>query len=121
MRGPEPELTRRARSLRPSPTPAQTRLWRKLRNRGLNGYKFVRQESIGAYFADFVCRMPRLVVEVDAATPSTDAETALDAQRTAFLTSVGYRVLRFDNAEIAYNLAGVLETILALLEGRETL
>ncbi|WP_365965907.1 DUF559 domain-containing protein [Mesorhizobium sp.] len=44
---------------------AEERLWQELRGRRLNGHKFVRQLSIGPYFADFACREANLVVEVD--------------------------------------------------------
>ena len=60
-----------------SQTHAEASLWRALRGRGLDGLKFVRQEPIGPYFADFVCRDKRLVVEIDGATHSTDEELRL--------------------------------------------
>ena len=56
MRGSRIPETRRARVLRQSQTHAETVLWRALRGRSLGGLKFVRQEPIGPYFADFVCR-----------------------------------------------------------------
>ena len=87
----------------------------------MNGYKFVRQESIGPYFADFVCREKKLLVEVDGATHGTDDEIARDARRTAFLVGDGYRVIRVQNIDVFENLEGVLETILCALEQRSTL
>jgi very-short-patch-repair endonuclease len=68
MRGLRIVEARRARALRADATAAETRLWAKLRNRGLNGFKFSRQVTIGPYFADFCCRARKLVVEVDGAT-----------------------------------------------------
>ena len=67
MRGSRIPETRRARVLRQSLTYAETVLWRALRGRSLGGFKFVRQEPIGPYFADFVCRDEMLVVEIDGA------------------------------------------------------
>jgi len=46
--------------LRRSQTHTETVVWRALRGRGLDGVKFVRQEPIGPYFADFVCRDKKL-------------------------------------------------------------
>jgi very-short-patch-repair endonuclease len=109
---------RRARSLRRTQTPAEARLWSKLRNRGLAGHKFVRQEPIGPYFADFLCRDHALIVEVDGATHSTEEELAHDAHRTRFLEEKGYTVLRVLNADALSELDGVLETILLALEKR---
>ncbi|MFM9975484.1 MAG: endonuclease domain-containing protein [Beijerinckiaceae bacterium] len=113
--------TRRSRSLRKNATAAEAKLWSKLRNRQLNGFKFVRQVAIGPYIADFCCREHKLIVEVDGATHSTDAELALDIHRTAFLAAEGYTILRVQNAEIFDNLDGILETILTRLEGRDHL
>ena len=52
----------RARSLRQDMTDAENRMWYFLRNRRLNGYKFVREYVIGFYIADFVCREKKLII-----------------------------------------------------------
>ena len=121
MRGLRIPEIRRARALRADQPSAEAKLWSRLRGRRLGGFKFLRQAPIGPYFADFCCRELKLVVEVDGATHSTDAELARDARRNAFLHAQGYRVVRVLNAEVYENLDGVLETILAALERRETL
>ena len=121
MRGMRIEEHRRARALRQASTSAEGRLWRSIRGRGLKGHKFVRQEPIGPYFVDFVCRVEKLVVEVDGATHGTAEEVVHDRRRTAFLEENGYRVIRVQNADVYENLAGVLEVILSALERRSTL
>ena len=118
MRGLRITETRRARSLRRTQTPAEARLWSKLRNRGLAGHKFVRQEPVGPYFADFLCRERALIVEVDGAAHSTSEELTQDARRTRFLEEKGYTVLRVLNTEVMNELDGVLETIFLALEKR---
>ncbi|RVL14378.1 endonuclease domain-containing protein, partial [Sinorhizobium meliloti] len=65
MRGANERKTERARGLRQSDNDAEALLWSELRDRRLNGFKFVRQVAVGPYFADFACRDERLVVEVD--------------------------------------------------------
>jgi very-short-patch-repair endonuclease len=107
--------TRRARSLRKDETEAEYRLWSDLRNRNLNGFKFSRQIPLGPYFADFLCRDKRLIVEVDG---SQHAESPADITRTNWLNNEGYAVLRFWNHEILEERRAVLETIVAALEGR---
>jgi len=92
-----------------------------LRARGLNGFKFVGQEPIGPYFVDFVCREATLVVEADGATHSTDDEIRGDERRASFLRAQGYRITRVGNDDVYRNLDGVLETILAAIEGRSSL
>ena len=107
--------TLRARKLRSGETEAEYRLWGELRGRYLNGYKFVRQIPLGPYVVDFVCRRKRLIIEVDG---SQHAESVTDFARTAWLNAQGYSVLRFWNDEVLRERRAVLETILAVLEGR---
>jgi very-short-patch-repair endonuclease len=112
MRGPNQFKTQRARQLRANSTKAELRLWRQLRSRSLCGFKFVRQEPIGPYIVDFVCRDQRLVIEVDGGQHATDKR---DAIRDGWLAEHRYRVLRFWNNDVLANIEGVLETIAAAL------
>ncbi|MDH3027912.1 endonuclease domain-containing protein [Methylobacterium fujisawaense] len=112
--------TPRARSLRRTQTSAEAKLWRVLRNRALNGWKFRRQHPIDPYIVDFACIEAKLIVEVDGATHSTDAELVRDAMRTEILESLGFALLRIPNADIHDHRDGVRETILAALERRDT-
>lgn len=109
-----------ARNLRRTQTSAEAKLWRVLRNRALNGWKFRRQHPIDRFIIDFACIEAGLIVEVDGATHSTDAEIARDAARTEILESLGFALLRIPNADIHKHLEGVRETILGALERRET-
>jgi very-short-patch-repair endonuclease len=107
----DPTTLARARELRSTSTQAESKLWQHLRNRQLNNFKFVRQEPIGPYIADFVCRTKKLVIEIDGVTHETLEELAHDAARTAFLVREGYRVVRFSNEQIYGDLSPVLEAI----------
>src|SRR5260221_14259457 len=115
MRSADPKATSRARQFRREATGAESKLWQQLRARQIEGHKFVRQEPIGPYFADFVCRAQRLIIEVDGATHSTPEELASDARRTEFLGRLGYRVIRFTNVDIYESLDWVIEKILEAL------
>ena len=119
MRRSQPWKTNRARVLRSNATSAEDALWYHLRNRHLNGFKFVRQAPIENYFADFLCREARLIVEVDGGTHGEPHEINADAARTADLEKLGYRILRAGNTDIYENINGVLDHIVAVLEGRE--
>ena len=112
MRGAKVAKTRWARRLRKESTFAERRLWRQLRARSLSGFKFVRQEPIGPYIVDFVCREKRLVIEVDG---GQHADNKRDAARDRWLADHRYRILRFWNNEVLGNTEGVLETILSAL------
>src|SRR2546422_7676676 len=113
MRGQQPWLTNRSRVLRSKHMSAEDILWRRLRNRQLGGFKFGRQEPIGPYFADFVCRERRLVVEVDGGTHGELTEHVSDQKRTAHMMELGYRVVRVHNVDVYENLDYVLDALLA--------
>jgi very-short-patch-repair endonuclease len=109
------ELLKHAKRLRTEQTPTEQKLWHLLRAKRFGGAKFRRQVVIGRYIADFACRSPRmLIVEVDGDTHGS--QIAYDEQRTAFLESMGYHVLRFTNFEVGTNMEGVLTTIARALE-----
>lgn len=102
----------RARSLRRNETKAEHVLWQLLRNRQLDGHKFVRQLPIGPYVADLVCREAGLIIEVDG---SQHSGSTRDDVRTAYLTQQGYSVLRVWNNEVLQNARDVADSILAAL------
>jgi very-short-patch-repair endonuclease len=112
IRGAREVRTERARRLRSDATDAERALWRRLRSRSLDGHKFVRQEPVGPYTVDFICREARLVIEVDG---GQHADNRHDVVRDQWLTSHNYRVLRFWNNDVLGNVAGVLETIATAL------
>jgi very-short-patch-repair endonuclease len=119
MRGLRILEIRRARALRSNQTSAEAKLWARLRNRQLNGYKFVRQLPIGVYLVDFCCREINLIIELDGATHSTELEVSHDTNQTAILEKAGYLVLRFQNIEVYNNIHGVLDTLSARIEKRD--
>jgi very-short-patch-repair endonuclease len=98
--------------LRGAATDAEAALWFRIRSRRLNACKFVRQEPIGPYTVDFVCRERRVVVEVDG---GQHADNRHDVIRDKWLADHNYRVLRFWNNEVLGNVAGVLEVIATAL------
>lgn len=96
-----------ARELRKSQTPAETLLWANLRNRKLEGYKFLRQHPIPFnysgeqeqfYIADFYCAEKKLVVEVDGEYHRFNKSQ--DANRDAALAEMGISTLRIENEEV---------------------
>lgn len=105
-----------AKLLRKEQTEAEKKLWSKLRNRRLNGYKFKRQVPKGPYVVDFYCADARLIIELDGGQHADDAAVKHDAKRTRYLQESGFRVLRFWNNEIFENLDGVAYTIWSKLQ-----
>jgi very-short-patch-repair endonuclease len=115
MRGPDRPTVGLERRLRHQQTDAERKLWFALRDRRLDGFKFVRQEAIAGYVADFVCRERKLIIEADGGQHS---ESNSDHRRDAALKAEGYHILRFWNNDILTNRDGVLETILAALHAK---
>ncbi|MDB5598607.1 MAG: hypothetical protein JWN71_651, partial [Xanthobacteraceae bacterium] len=113
MRGENDFKTERSRALRHNSTNAESKLWNRLRSRAIGGHKFVCQDPIGRYIADFVCRERRLIVEVDGGQHATDPR---DAVRDKWLAEHNYRVLRFWNNEVLSNMDGVLQVIATALD-----
>lgn len=107
-----------ARNLRKNGTEAENRVWYFLRNRRLNGLKFVRQKVIDNYIVDFVCREKTLIVEIDGSQHIELVEQ--DMFRTKVLECHGYRVLRVWNHEVFNNIDGVMSAILDLIENEPT-
>jgi very-short-patch-repair endonuclease len=98
-----------ARQLRREMTDAERMLWKSLRARRFEGVEFRRQELIGRYIVDFVSHETRLIIELDGGQHTTQA--AYDADRTQWLNSRGYRVIRFWNDQVLTETEPVLESI----------
>jgi adenine-specific DNA-methyltransferase len=101
-------------------TDAERRLWWHLRELKLDAGHFRRQATIGPYFTDFACHEAKLVVEVDGSGHMQSDVLARDDERTQYLESQGYRVLRFWNTDVLANTEGVMTIIAqALANGIE--
>jgi very-short-patch-repair endonuclease len=86
-----------------------------LRNRQVGGWKWKRQVPRGAYIVDFLRAEANLVVELDGGVHR--GQVAYDERRTAYLESVGLRVLRFPNGDVTEAIDGVCDAILAARGG----
>jgi very-short-patch-repair endonuclease len=104
-----------ARALRKRMTPHEVKLWVKLRGMKSLGYHFRRQAPIDQFIVDFVCFKQRLVVEVDGGQHGRHNHQVKDAERDAYLSAAGFRVLRVWNNEVDRNLIGVCDTILGAM------
>ena len=103
----------RARNLRQKQTDAEQTLWRHLRARHLQGWKFRRQHQVGSYIVDFVCTDAWLIVELDGGQHAD--QVTYDERRTLELQAMGYRVLRFWNNDVLANPESILEVLLEAL------
>ena len=95
-----------ARENRNNPTLAELLLWKHIRNK-LLGTRFLRQHIIGDYIVDFVSLSDGLVIEVDGAYHAEHEQMEMDEARTYALEQMGFKVIRFTNEEILYNIEQV--------------
>ena len=127
-------------------TEAERTLWMRLRGNVL-GHKFLRQHIIGDYIVDFLCRDAQVVIEVDGgyhkerhflykyphanfliankSLPTQGGREGLvrdqveeDRIRQEWLESIGYKVLRFTNEQILYNIDYALAIIKTTIDER---
>jgi len=102
--------TLRAR-LRRNLTPAEAFLWQQLKARKFNNTRFTKQHSIGNYIVDFYCSEHKLIIELDGEVHNNPIQIEKDTIRTAYLESLSYTVLRFENKMVFDNLASVFMEI----------
>ena len=105
-----PELVARAKELRQSMTPAESKLWQHLRGNRLEGFHFRRQQIIEGYIVDFYCHAVGLVVEVDGEIHQQQKD--YDQERDEHLRGLGLNILRFSNADVEGDVNNVLNVIL---------
>ena len=98
----------RARQMRREPTEAEYKLWFYLRAEQL-GVKFRRQLPLGDYIVDFVCLPNKLIVELDGGQHTRQRD--YDEQRTRWLNSQGFQVLRFWNCDVLDDVETVIDVI----------
>lgn len=110
------KIVEKARDLRRNSTLQEIKLWNILKNRQFYGYKFLRQYPIKPYIVDFICRKKKLIIEIDGGQHNQTKDILYDKQRTEFLNSLGYKVIRFWNNEIDNNIEGVYEILMSEFE-----
>ena len=104
--------TIRAQQLRREATPAERKLWARLKGKQLNGLAFRRQHPIGPYIVDFYCALLKLAIELDGDSHGNDAAARYDEKRRDFIAGKGIQIIRFWNSDIHERLDGVLADIL---------
>ncbi|WP_332838032.1 endonuclease domain-containing protein [Sphingomonas sp. MA1305] len=98
----------RARQLRRAASAPERWVLRALRE-AFPHLKWRHQAPVGPFYADILCFSERLIIEVDGDDHALKPER--DAQRTRFLESEGYDVIRFANADVMMNLDGVVANV----------
>ncbi|MEI6050863.1 MAG: DUF559 domain-containing protein [Bacteroidota bacterium] len=109
-----------SRKLRKNQTPCEKQLWQRIRDRQLDGFKFLRQHFImydrngnelNVFFPDFYCPKARLAIEIDGGVHVNTQE--YDKWRGAIITAMEIEVLRFNNDELSD-----MERVLQKVQGK---
>ena len=104
------KLTGNAKTLRKNMTKEERHLW----------YDFLkalpvtvnRQKVIGNYIVDFYIATAKLVIELDGSQHYEEKGVCNDANRDAFLNSLGFKVLRYSNIDVNQRFESVCQDIL---------
>ena len=116
----DPRLLSFARHMRREPTDAEKKLWSRLRDRRLSGFKFRRQVPFGGYVLDFFCEQSMLCVELDGGQHNDPDGSRRDAGRDAALAKLGLEVIRFWDPDVLKGTDAVCEAILAAATSRRS-
>lgn len=100
-----------AKNLRKNATIQERRLWNLLKNRQFYNLKFKRQQPVGEYIVDFICKEAKIIIEVDGGQHNTNDNIRRDKERTDYLEGLGYKVIRFWNNEIYEDIDGILSKL----------
>jgi len=103
-----------AKRLRTDMTPAEARLWGRLRRSQLGGVHFRRQQIIDGFVADFYCHSAGLIVEVDGGVHAEQED--YDQMRDAVISARGLSVVRFTNDQVLSEIEGVLAEIAKIVQ-----
>ena len=103
-------LKENAKANRRNLTEAESIFWNIAKSSGL-GQKCRRQYIIGQYIVDFFFRQSLVIVEIDGDYHFTEEQHREDAIRQKWLEQMGYKVIRFTNAEVLHNVENVIEKV----------
>lgn len=109
----KPELKHFRKELRNHSTSAEATLWLHLQKSQVENRKFRRQHSLGNFIADFYCPSEKLVIDLDGEGHFSEEGMEKDRKKEDYLTSIGIKVLRFENKWVFDDIAWVLERIKA--------
>jgi very-short-patch-repair endonuclease len=100
----------RAKKLRQSQTPAEIKLWSKLRKKQMIGLKFRRQVTLLNYIVDFYCIDLKLAIEIDGMSHD-EYKYDYDKLRQKRLEEIGVKFVRLTEFEVMSNIDAALQTI----------
>ena len=113
-----PKTKHNAIQLRKVSTPAERKLWSRIRNDQL-GVTFRRQHAVGNYIPDFCSPKAKLILEMDGSGHLDQQE--YDEERTKYFESIGYKVIRFWNNDVMKDMDSVIRAIIQAMDSEQHL
>ena len=108
--GAGPLIFKRAEELRKNMTSAESIIWKHLHINEWN-LKFRRQHPISNFIVDFYCHALKLVIEIDGDIHHLKKKKKNDILRERALSSLGLKILRFNNEMVYKSSKEVLQKI----------
>ena len=99
-------LKQYSKDLRKAYNLSEALLWQRLKNKQINGLKFMRQKVIGNYIVDFYCAEKKVAVEIDGESHYYKGE--YDEERIKYLEGLGITVIRFLDKDIRQKMNWVI-------------
>ena len=109
-----PKIFAHAKELHRNMAPAEAKLWAHLRAHRLGDIHFRNQHAIGKYIVDFCAPRKKLIIELDGSQHLEQHE--YDEERTKYLETRGYKVIRFWNNQVMNDIDGVIRAIIFAME-----
>jgi very-short-patch-repair endonuclease len=106
----------KSRLLRNNMPKSEVILWSKLKDRQIDGERFLRQYGVEIYVLDFYCPRLKLAIEVDGDSHVGRDAIRRDRDSQDYIEAFGIRILRFTNSEVCENLDGVCQNIYETIE-----
>lgn len=104
-----PKLKERARELRKAGNLPEVLFWNQVKNKQFKGFDFDRQKIIGNYIVDFYCANCGVVVEIDGSSHNDKVE--YDAERDAYLESLGLTVIHIPVNDVMKQISSVMNML----------
>ena len=114
-----PKVFGHAKQLHRNMTPAEVKLWARLRAHRLEGVHFRNQHAIGNYVVDFCTPRKKLIIELDGSQHLE--QEGYDKESTEYFESKGYKVIRFWNNDVMNDIESVIRAIKYATESEQTL
>ncbi|TVR78699.1 MAG: HsdR family type I site-specific deoxyribonuclease [Saprospirales bacterium] len=104
-----PDLKDRARKLRKAGNLPEVLFWNQVKNKQFKGFDFDRQKIIGNYIVDFYSSNCNVVIEIDGS--SHDHKVDYDAERDAYLESLGLSVIHIPVQDVMKRMDEVINML----------